>query len=124
MTAYVNLLLICRHLERILRHAVCVAAAGPRPHRRPRRVTALLGDQVPSRELPSYCGLVTERKPVASGAPKHCKSTSVVAPYVAVPCSGTVCENAPRCHFRLEIGSHERAVDAGDLARRLNIRTV
>jgi phosphate transport system protein len=25
VTAYVNLLLICRHLERILRHAVCVA---------------------------------------------------------------------------------------------------
>ena len=26
VTAYVNLLLICRHLERILRHAVCVAS--------------------------------------------------------------------------------------------------
>jgi phosphate uptake regulator len=25
VTAYVNLLLICRHLERIMRHAVCVA---------------------------------------------------------------------------------------------------
>lgn len=36
VTAYVNLLLICRHLERILRHAVCVAeqaaeAAPPAP---------------------------------------------------------------------------------------------
>ncbi len=35
VTAYVNLLLICRHLERILRHAVCVAeqaaAAAPVP---------------------------------------------------------------------------------------------
>jgi len=35
VTAYVNLLLICRHLERIMRHAVCVAeqaeAARPAP---------------------------------------------------------------------------------------------
>ena len=36
VTAYVNLLLICRHLERIMRHAVCVAeqaaeAAPPAP---------------------------------------------------------------------------------------------
>jgi phosphate transport system protein len=36
VTAYVNLLLICRHLERIMRHAVCVAeqaaeAAPPSP---------------------------------------------------------------------------------------------
>lgn len=36
VTAYVNLLLICRHMERILRHAVCVAeqaaeAAPPAP---------------------------------------------------------------------------------------------
>ena len=36
VTAYVNLLLVCRHLERILRHAVCVAeqaaeAAAPAP---------------------------------------------------------------------------------------------
>jgi phosphate uptake regulator len=36
VTAYVNLLLICRHLERITRHAVCVAeqaaeAARPAP---------------------------------------------------------------------------------------------
>jgi len=28
VTSYVNLLLVCRHLERILRHAVCVAEQG------------------------------------------------------------------------------------------------
>src|SRR5580700_6314791 len=29
------------------------------------------------------------------GAPKHCNSIAVVLVYVTVPCSGTVCENAP-----------------------------